>query len=244
MYATGFFLAVLLGAVFSSFNSLINSAATLFCLDIYAPLKGGTLSDSEMVTVAKRASVCIALFSFIVAPLLQYAPEGLWQIIRIFTGFYNIPVIAIVMVGLFTRRVPAMGAKVVICFHVITYGLLQFVFVEAINIHFLHLYAILFVAEIVLMLALGMLRPKAQAWTYSPRELVNLTPWRYAVPCAGTLLSCVVGLYLLFSPLGLVGGLSEWFLPLLVLLILVNIVSWARYASKQPALIHHGREAS
>ena len=30
VYATGFFLAVLLGAVFSSFNSLINSAATLF----------------------------------------------------------------------------------------------------------------------------------------------------------------------------------------------------------------------
>ena len=38
VYATGFFLAVLLGAVFSSFNSLINSAATLFCLDVWAPL--------------------------------------------------------------------------------------------------------------------------------------------------------------------------------------------------------------
>ena len=244
VYATGFFLAVLLGAVFSSFNSLINSAATLFCLDIYAPLKGGTLSDSEMVTVAKRASVCIALFSFIVAPLLQYAPEGLWQIIRIFTGFYNIPVIAIVMVGLFTRRVPAVGAKLVIVFHVVAYGLLQFVFAEAVNIHFLHLYAILFIAEIAFMLALGLVKPRAQAWTYRTRELVNLTPWRYAVPCAGTLLSCVVGLYLLFSPLGLVGGLSEWFLPLLVLLILVNIVSWVRYVGKQPALIHHEREAS
>jgi len=244
VYATGFFLAVLLGAVFSSFNSLLNSAATLFCLDIYAPLKGGTLSDSEMVTVAKRASICIALFSFIVAPLLQYAPEGLWQIIRIFTGFYNIPVIAIVMVGLFTRRVPAVGAKLVIVFHVVAYGLLQFVFAEAINIHFLHLYAILFIAEIAFMLALGMVKPRAQAWTYRSRDLVNLTPWRYVVPCAGTLLSCVVGLYLLFSPLGLVGGLSEWFLPLLVLLILVNIVSWARYVSKQPAVIYHGREAS
>ena len=31
VYATGFFLAVLLGAVLSSFNSLINSASTLFC---------------------------------------------------------------------------------------------------------------------------------------------------------------------------------------------------------------------
>jgi len=58
------------------------------------------VEDKQLVKVAKRASVVIALFSFVVAPMLQFAPEGLWQIIRIFTGFYNIPVIAIVIVGL------------------------------------------------------------------------------------------------------------------------------------------------
>jgi SSS family solute:Na+ symporter len=50
-YASGFFLAVLLGAVFSSFNSLLNSAATLFCLDVYEPWKspqaGGLLQMSK-----------------------------------------------------------------------------------------------------------------------------------------------------------------------------------------------------
>ncbi|MEO1576589.1 MAG: solute:sodium symporter family transporter, partial [Pseudomonadota bacterium] len=112
VWMAGFFLAVLLGAVFSSFNSLLNSAATLFVLDVYAPLKAQPLSDEALVRVAKIASVVIALFSFAVAPLLQFAPEGLWQIIRIFTGFYNIPIIAIVIVGLFTRRVPALAAKV------------------------------------------------------------------------------------------------------------------------------------
>ena len=84
VYATGFFLAVLLGAVFSSFNSLLNSAATLFCLDVYGPMKKEAVSDAQMLRVAKIASVIIALFSFIVAPLLQFAPDGLWQIIRIF----------------------------------------------------------------------------------------------------------------------------------------------------------------
>ena len=97
VYASGFFLAVLLGAVFSSFNSLLNSAATLFCLDVYQPYlerrNKPPLSDEKMIAVAKKAGFIIALFSFIVAPLLQFAPEGLWQIIRIFTGFYNIPVI-------------------------------------------------------------------------------------------------------------------------------------------------------
>ena len=126
VYAMGFFLAVLLGAVFSSFNSLLNSAATLFCLDVYLPLKDNQVSEVDMLKIAKIASVAIALFSFIVAPLLQYATEGLWQIVRIFTGFYNIPVIAIVMIGLFTRHVPAIGPKIVIVFHIIAYGVFQF----------------------------------------------------------------------------------------------------------------------
>ena len=137
LYLSGFFLAVLLGAVFSSFNSLLNSAATLFCLDVYAPMKKDKVSDEKLIRVAKITSIVIALFSFITAPLLMFAPEGLWQIIRIFTGFYNIPVITIVLVGLFTRRVPALGAKVAIVFHVIAYALLKFVW--EVDINFIHI---------------------------------------------------------------------------------------------------------
>ena len=152
-YMSGFFLAVLLGAVFSSFNSLLNSAATLFVLDVYQPLKKKVVSDQELIKVAKVASVVIAIFSFVVAPLLQYAPEGLWQIIRIFTGFYNIPVITIVLIGLFTSHVPAIGAKVAIIFHVIAYGLIKFVF--DVDLHFIHLYAVLFLIEAAIMLTFG-----------------------------------------------------------------------------------------
>ncbi len=230
VYASGFFLAVLLGAVFSSFNSLLNSAATLFCLDVYAPLKKQPVDDKTILRVARIASIVIALLSFSIAPLLQYAPEGLWQLIRMFTGFYNIPVIAVVMVGLFTTRVPALGAKVAIIFHVIAYGLLRFVFDEDVTIHFLHVYAILFVIEVAIMLLFGRLQPRQEDWSYQPRRLMDLTPWRFAVPCAVTLMSCVVALYLLFSPIGLVGGLSSAFWPLMLLLILVNMVIWWRGA--------------
>jgi solute:Na+ symporter, SSS family len=234
MYASGFFLAVLLGAVFSSFNSLLNSAATLFCLDVYAPLKKQPIDDQTMLRVARIASIVIALLSFSIAPLLQYAPEGLWQLIRMFTGFYNIPVIAVVIVGLITTRVPALGAKVAIVFHVIAYGLLRFVFDDVVTMHFLHVYAILFAIEVMIMLLFGWLRPRSEDWNYQPRRLLDLTPWRYAVPCAVTLMSCVVALYLLFSPIGLVGGLSTAFWPLLSLLLLVNMVIWVRSARTSP----------
>ena len=239
VYATGFFLAVLLGAVFSSFNSLLNSAATLFCLDVYAPMKKEPVSDAQMLRVAKIASVVIAIFSFIVAPLLQYAPDGLFQVIRIFTGFYNIPVIAVVLVGLFTKKVPAIGAKVAIVFHVIAYGLFQFAFKEYVSIHFLHLYAILFLIEVGIMLAFGYFRPRPEAWTYHLDNLVDMTPWRYGIPCASTLFSFVVATYLLFSKVGLVDGLTPLFWVLIIALIAINAFLWHWFSRRKnvPSMI-------
>ena len=236
-YASGFFLAVLLGAVFSSFNSLLNSAATLFCLDVYEPWKkarnGGEITDQQILKVAKTASIVIALFSFVVAPLLQFAPDGLWQIIRIFTGFYNIPVIAIVIVGLFSKRVPALGPKLVIGFHVVAYGLLKFVLDDIVTLHFIHLYAVLFFIEVGIMLLVGHYRPTAHNWTYKRSHEVDMQPWRYGVPCAASLMSCVVGLYLLFSPVGVVGGFSVLFVPLIGCLAGLNVAVWWYYINRR-----------
>ena len=225
-YAAGFFLAVLLGAVFSSFNSLLNSAATLFCIDVYLPLKKGNVDDKKLLIIAKRASVVIALFSFVIAPLLQFAPDGLWQIIRIFTGFYNIPVIAVVIVGLFTTRVPSIGPKVAIVFHIIFYSLFQFVFKDILQIHFLHLYAILFVSEILIMVIIGHIRPLSKPWVFNKKNVIDLTPWKKAFPVSVTLFTAVIVLYILFSPIGLVGGLTAKFWPLIILLTIINIIIW------------------
>ena len=221
VYLAGFFLAVLLGAVFSSFNSLLNSAATLFVLDVYQPMRKTPADDAHLIRIAKIASIVVALFSFIAAPLLQYAPEGLWQIIRIFTGFYNIPVITLVLVGLFTKRVPPQAAKVAVIFHIVAYGLLQFVFDTSIN--FIHIYAILFAIEVAIMLTWGKLAPTAHAWSYSTKNVVDMTPWRYAVPTSIVLAASIVLTYLVFSPIGLAGGPT----PMFWLLSLATIVSAA-----------------
>jgi len=202
VYLSGFFLAVLLGAVFSSFNSLLNSAATLFCLDIYQPMFKPQATDAQLIRTAKIVSLVIALFSFVAAPALQYAPDGLWQVIRVFTGFYNIPVITLVLVGLFTRRVPALAAKVAVGFHLVAYGLLQFVL--EVPLSFIHIYAILFLIEVAIMLVIGRLLPRSEPWSYTPRPgVVDMTPWRGAVPVSLLLVASIVLTYVVFSPWGL-----------------------------------------
>lgn len=240
VYMSGFFLAVLLGAVFSSFNSLLNSAATLFVLDIYKPYKKGKVSDEKLIKVAKIASLIIAVFSFVVSPLLQYAPEGLFQVIRVFTGFYNIPVIAVVLVGLFTKRVPGFAAKVVIIFHVIVYGLLKFVL--DVEINFIHIYAILFFVEVGMMLIIGHYMPLDKAWHYHPQNKVDMTPWAYALPVAISLFAGIIFVYLLFSPIGLVGGLSSYFWPACIALLVVTVLlcrlSLSRWHEKYRKNLH------
>ena len=151
----------------------------------------------------------------------------MWQIIRIFTGFYNIPIIAVVLIGMLTSWVPARAVKVAIGFHIVAYGLFQFVFKSAIDIHFLHLYAILFAIEIALMLTIGLLQPREAKGTSDDQSKIDMTPWPHAVACSVTLFSCVIALYALFSPMGLAGtsggaGLS-W---LLLALLSANVGIW------------------
>ena len=227
-YLGGLFLAVLLGAVFSSFNSLVNSAATLFCLDIYQPLRGRPVGDAELIRVAKWVSVGVALFSFIAAPFLQYAPEGLWQIIRIFTGFYNIPVIALVLVGMFVPGVPAVAAKGAVVFHLVAYGLVQFVL--DVELSFIHVYAILFAIEVAIMLVGRSIAGRRGATTEpGPQanrasvESVDMTPWRHAGSTAVALAASIVSLYLFFSPVGVVGGFGSTFWSLLGLVVVAAV---------------------
>ena len=154
-------------------------------------------------------------------------PEGLWKIIRVFTGFYNIPIIVVVITGLFFKKVPAQAAKIAIIFHVVAYGILRFVW--KVDIHFVHVYAILFFMELAIMLVIGKIYPTKNAWQYqSPTTDVDLTPWKYAYPASFTLLASIVILYLTFSKIGFAGGGigTDYFFIVTGTIVLTALASW------------------
>ncbi len=239
-YLSGFFLAVLLGAVFSSFNSLLNSAATLFALDIYKPRMNPDADDQKLISVSKWFGTVLAIVSLFISPLLMNASDGLWDLIRRFTGFFNIPIIVIVLVGIMTKYVPAIAAKVVIIFHVITYYMLVWgtdhLFNVTIPIHFIHIYAILFAVEVAMMLVIGKLKPREVAYQFKADPKVSMEPWKYAIPFSIMLLALVAVTYVIFSPIGLayenaVVSSNFWFVIAAILLtaaalIFVSIKVW------------------
>ncbi|MBT2661975.1 solute:sodium symporter family transporter [Bacillus sp. ISL-45] len=230
-WMSGFFLAVLLGAVLSSFNSLLNSAATMFALDIYKARFNPEADDRKIISVSKIAGTLLAVVSLCIAPMLMNAPEGLWDLIRRFTGFFNIPIIVILLVGIFTKRVPALAAKVVIIFHVITYYMLvwgtQHLFDFAVPIHFIHIYAILFVVEVAIMIAIGMWKPTAKPYTFHSEAAVDMVPWKYSLPVSVVLLALVAIIYVVFSPIGLAydgGYVSSAFWPIITGILAITVL--------------------
>ncbi|WP_273130258.1 solute:sodium symporter family transporter [Metabacillus sp. HB246100] len=239
-YLSGFFLAVLLGAVFSSFNSLLNSAATMFALDIYKQKINRNADDRKLISVSKWFGTALALVSFFISPLLMYAPDGLWDLIRKFTGFFNIPIIAIVLVGVLSKRVPALAAKVVIIFHVFAYYMLVWgtnqLFDYTVPIHFIHIYAILFAIEVSMMIIIGYMKPLERPNPFKVKAEVDMIPWKYAIATSIILLSSVAITYVIFSPIGLAytGGIvSQLFWPvvggiliLTALLIFFSLKHW------------------
>jgi SSS family solute:Na+ symporter len=81
-----------------------------------------------------------------------------------------------------------------------------------------------------MMLIAGYRWPVREKAYFEPLEKVDMQPWRFAIPCAATLMSCVVGLYLTLSPIGLVDGISAAYAPLMATLIVVNLIVCWRFS--------------
>lgn len=229
-FLDGFFLAVLLGAVFSSFNALLNSASTLFVYDIYKVLINKNATDRQMIRVSQWFGIILALATFFISPMLMNASQGLFTIIRQFTGFFNIPIIAIVLVGIFSKRVPAIGPKVIIIGHVIVYYLLIWGLPMFLNynmtINFIYIQGLMFVVEVLIMLIIGRISPLEKPFKFKPRPLVDMTPWKYTIPVTIVLLGTMIFTFILFSPISLASQhniVSSWFWPLALLLVVVVV---------------------
>ena len=222
----GFFAAVLFGAILSSFNSALNSSVTLFGLDIYKQHFKKEATEKQVVRAGKTFGIGLALLSMIIAPLIQYAPGGLFDYLQEINGFYSIPILTIIIVGYLTKRIPAIGAKVALFSGSILYLISQFVIKPFLFVnpalekakemgitdqieldfikntaypHFLHVMAILFLLNVLIMLAIGHFKPRETDFELEYTKQVDITPWKLVKPM-GLLISVIVILiYYAFS---------------------------------------------
>jgi len=200
----GFFAAVLFGAVLSSFNSALNSSVTLFGLDIYKTHINKSASEKQVVRAGKSFGIVLAVFSMGIAPLIANAPQGLFGYLQEVNGCYSIPILTIIIVGIFTKYIPAIAAKIAILSGVILYAVSQFilkpfVFGSDNYLHYLHVMAILFALNIIVMLIIGKIAPRKEAYQQIFTNDVDIVPWKYLKVFSVIIIIVVISIYVYFS---------------------------------------------
>ena len=201
----GFFAAVLFGAILSSFNSVLNSASTMFTLDLYRTAINPKASDMQCVKVGKIYGTCAGAVAICVAPFVMFA-QGITTFLNSMSQFVSLPILFTVLGALIFRKAPKYAPKVITAVHVIAYGAFMILKpcypTSGEPIHYLYAIAVLFVVEFAIMWYLNKYRGTEE---YVPADVgaVDLTPWKYRhiVCIIGIILA--IGIYILFSPIGI-----------------------------------------
>ena len=195
------FAAVIVGAILSSFNSALNSTATLFSLGIYKKLINPQATQEQVIRSGKWCGWIVAVLAMSLAPLLA-GEQSIFGYLQKMNGMYAVPIFAVVLIGMLNKRVPAIAAKaaLVVGFGAIALGYFVYPFTEWVKqVHGYHFLGIVFGTLIVLMLAIGKVSPRAKAYEQQYSGDVDMTPWSLATPFGIGLVVIVLGIYGYFA---------------------------------------------
>jgi SSS family solute:Na+ symporter len=190
----GIMLAALFGAVLSTFESLLNSAATIFSLDIYQRHWRPRAEAAELVRVGRWATLVLFLAGCLWAPLVGRM-GSVFQYIQMFWGFISPGIVAAFVVGMISPRTPPLAAKGAMILGIPVYGLLLW---SLPGVAFLHHMAITFFVVAAYMGIVTVLRPLAAPVVFPVKEGIALEPARHVRLAGGLVIAAVVALYLYF----------------------------------------------
>jgi len=105
----GVVIASLIAAIISSLNSMCNSVATIFTLDIYQKTVGQTASHKTLITVGRLTTAIALLLAVLITPSIAKMGR-LFAFIQEYTGFVTPGVLCIFLLGLFWKKANAHGA--------------------------------------------------------------------------------------------------------------------------------------
>lgn len=120
----GVMLAALAGAIMSTFNSGINSASTIFTVDLYSKYINKDVTPRKQVVVGRWSTAVIAILACLMAPLPGMF-EGVFAYIQEIWGFISPGIVAVFLGGMAFRKAPAIAGRLALIIGPILYALFR-----------------------------------------------------------------------------------------------------------------------
>jgi len=170
----GFILAAIAGAVISTLGSLLNSVATILTMDIYKRHIKKDASSGSLIKLGRWATLAFVVAVCLIAPQLGNPKfKGIFNYIQEFQGFISPGVLAAFVFGLFVKKAPRAAGPTALLLGVPIYGLLMW---QASSIAFLNRIAITFIALIIILAVMTLLRPLKVPFTLPVQKDFDLKP--------------------------------------------------------------------
>jgi SSS family solute:Na+ symporter len=109
----GFVFAALIAAIVSSLAAIINSASTIYSLDIYKVHFKPAISEKDLVKTGRISSVIIIAIAASIASLLT-GIEQVFQFIQEYTGLVSPGITAMFILGIFWKKTTAKAAWIAV----------------------------------------------------------------------------------------------------------------------------------
>jgi len=130
----GLFLAALFGAIQSTVNSVLNSTATIFTLDIYKRMFRKDAAEKQLVRMGIWSSIVILVISIVLARYIEKFGGSLFVYIQTLYAFFAPPFGAVFLLGILFRRINAKGASTAV-FSGFVFGILMKVYIQVVPGH-------------------------------------------------------------------------------------------------------------
>jgi SSS family solute:Na+ symporter len=184
----GFVLAALAGAVISTLASVLNSASTLFTMDLYRRLLRKGAGQAELLAVGRLTTVLALVLAAVLAtsPFLQ---GGVFTFIQEFQGYVSPGIVAAFVFGFAVPKAPPLAGLAALVLSAPLYGLLAWAWPE---VAYLHRMLMTLGALVLVMAAITLFRPLDEPRRLPVREGFDVRPSRPALAAGGAVIAAVL----------------------------------------------------
>ena len=178
----------------SSLDSMLNSASTLFTMDIYKRHMRPDADPHRIVRVGRMSTAVFVIIGCLLAPFPGQF-EGVYAYMQLVWGFISPAITAVFVFGLLIPRAPLSAAVSGLLVGPVTYGVLNW---QLPDVAFLNHMAFTFLTVVAVMTGFTVLRPRTEPVVYETASDIDLTPSRGARWGGIFVALATVALYIVF----------------------------------------------
>lgn len=190
----GFLFAAMAGAVISTLASVLNSASTIFTMDIYRRLLRPDAAEASLVRVGRVSTVVFMSVACGVAlsPVLK---GGVFRFIQEFQGYISPGILAAFVFGFAVRRAPPAAGVTALVLSAPLYGLFQW---GAGTVPYLHRMLWTFALLLLVMAVITAWKPLAEPRVLPIRREMALRTSPLVYACGGVVIWLVALFFVVF----------------------------------------------